>query len=94
MFGSIFGFLSADIGNGFTKVAASSLELTVFPSHIAEIASAAESCKDLGDAGSVIEYVEGDRKELVGRTFAVGTAAFNSSVQRFAADSAGRYSRT
>lgn len=78
-----YQLLSADMGNGYSKVATSPFKVSTFPSHIAEIADASEACADLGSDGSVIEYVEGDRTDLVNRTFAIGTAAAITSPSGF-----------
>lgn len=67
--------LSIDVGNGFTKAAFSPLKIKIFPSHVAEISSPDEACLDFGANGSIISYLDGDREDLIGRCFAVGTAA-------------------
>ena len=77
--------LSIDIGNGFSKIALNPFKISTFPSHVAELADPSEACEDTGSNGSIITYLEGDRSDLIGRTFAVGTAAAISSPAGFQA---------
>jgi hypothetical protein len=77
--------LSIDIGNGYSKIALNPFQVSTFPSHIAELADPSEACEDMGQNGSILTYHDGDRSDLVGRTFAVGTAAAISSPSGFQA---------
>ena len=77
--------LSIDIGNGYSKIALNPFQVSTFPSHIAELADPSEACEDTGSSGSVITYCDGDRADLIGRTFAVGTAAAITSPAGFQA---------
>ena len=77
--------LSIDIGNGYSKIALNPFQVSTFPSHIAELADPSEACDDRGVSGSIITYCDGDRTDLIGRTFAIGTAASISSPSGFQA---------
>lgn len=77
--------LSIDIGNGFSKIALNPFKISTFPSHVAELADPSEACEDTGSNGSIITYLEGDRSDLIGRTFAIGTAAAITSPAGFQA---------